>query len=692
MGLRDRLLEEVETRTGYTFEKRDRLNYLEESDAERRAITRELDLLAYTALDYMGGAPQELRPEERRKLAQKSRVVWMRDPQAGAAVDLMNDFTFGRGLPRPKANDDAVQEVLDAAWDDPDNALVLTSYAAQVALGTDLSLQSNIFIQLFDDGDDGKVKLGVLDHDKVERVVRDRDNRLRITYYVAKQEEPPEEDWAQGRTVPRAAVPMKTLYFEHWRNVELAIEEADAGERERPRVCPAQFQGEGKVFHIAINRTVEMAFGHPTMDRLLRWYTAYNKFMDARVDIMEATAAFVMKRKVKGTPGQLRKMATQALSRSGSFGSSRASDMGVSMPPAPASVLVENEEVTHEDFKLSSGGAEAAQDAQMLRSQISAATRFPQSYYGDASNSNLATATSLELPVLKAVEARQEMFEQLTRFFLDRVIERAVDTGRISKELTPDEIAKARKAQQPKEDAAAASAEPPMAMGGSPLSLAAGYEDQTQDETQTERDLGYGFSMPSPLKRMMTDLITAVQTIAQTFDPNGTNVELSRTLLTIALGEGLEVEDPAKEVEKIFPPGYEDPMLKMQMQAAQNPPPGATGGFGPGGGPPTATGADGQQHGAANPYGGPMRSQPPELAMAQSLDELASGLVVRNRLGEPIRLLESHAARRVPEATRSRLDRRKADVEESFGELFSAVGERVLAGHGVNGTNGKGHS
>jgi hypothetical protein len=48
-------------------------------------------------------------------------VVWMRDPLAGAAVDLMNDFTFGRGLPKPKAKDKSRPGVLDEAWDDPDN-------------------------------------------------------------------------------------------------------------------------------------------------------------------------------------------------------------------------------------------------------------------------------------------------------------------------------------------------------------------------------------------------------------------------------------------------------------------------------------------------------------------------------------------------------------------------------------------
>jgi len=694
MSLRDRVLEEVEQRTGYRVERAERLDYLEESDGERRILQRELDLLAYTALDYTGSSPQDLKATERRKMVQKSRVVWMKDPQAGAAIDLLNDFTFGRGIPKPKAHDELVQEVIDEFWDDPDNQLALTTTEAQMAVGTDLSLQSNLFFLIYDDGDDGKVKLGVLKHDRVERVVRDPDNWMRVLYYVSKEEPPVEEDYLKGeqKAPPPQGVMPRTIYYEHWRNVELAIEEADEGGRELPKLCPVSRLGDGRVFHVAVNKTTEMAFGHPTMDRLLRWYTAYNKFMDARVDIMEAAAAFVMKRKVKGTPSQLRKMATQALSRSGSFGT--AHDPDVAAGPRPASILVENEGVEHEEFGIKTNSAEATGDGQMLRSMISAATRFPQSYYGDASNSNLATATSLELPVLKAVESRQEIFERIVRYAIDRAIERAVDVGRIPTELTEEERAKLA-AKDPANTGVAGPdpnaqpgqpgaptvqpGQPPLNGGPPPLQLQMAHEDAAQDEEDTERDLGYQFSMPSPLKRMLTDLIGAVANVAKTFDPNGTNVELSRTLLTIALGEGLEMEDPAREVERIFPEGYKDPMQQAMMQMQQAPPPGQDPNqqspFGEFGG---ATGADGQQHPPGNPYGAPLRARPPELAMQQGR------FTLYDRHGEPLlEATRSPAARRATPSVAKVNDKRQAEVDEAFEELW-----REISTHAVT-TNGR---
>jgi hypothetical protein len=1013
-GWRERLLEGtrdvIERRTGYTLETQEKLSYLEESDLERRMIQKDLDLMAYTALNYVGGQPQDLKPVERRRLAQRSRIVWMKDPQAGAAVDLMNDFTFGRGMTPPKANDDQVQEIIDEAWADPDNQLVLTSFQAQLALGTDLELQSNLFLLVFEDGEDGKVKLGLLDHDTVETVVRDPDNRLRILYYVARHYVV-QWDFQNDRPIvltdtqsnannnagqaggaptrpensPLIATGAGTLkYYEHWRNVADLQQDVADDVRDPTPLCPLEKLGNGKVFHVAVNRGSEMAFGHPRMDRLIRWFNAYNchdeqtetltsegwlglaalearaesqtmpqiaafdgdrivfelpelmtiqpfdgdllyfkgatgldiavteghrmmvktryrqdepwefvtadkvwggrghiaptaapvedrprceafvlpgvpvreqrvfangnvetiaavtgqltvpmdawlewmgwwvaegygraevcqaqdsphlpalkavcaalgvegtdagsdsrmwrwrpargtrqiadwltyscgtsaqekhlppfvfelpadqsmqllrglmggdgtdnwelkgrgyyatvsllladdvqrvamlagwratvkhvmvrgkityrvhlaarqtrrlpqgerhryqgrvycfqtptgtmvtrrngcvaitgnSFMDARVDIMAASAAFVMKRKVKGTPQQLERMANQALSRRSVLGMSQDPEMGAMLGPKAGGVLTENDAVEHSDFNINTNAPAAAQDAQMIRSQISAATRWPASYLGDASQSNLATATSLELPVLKTVEARQEMFESVVRFFIDRAIERAVDTGRITQQLGQTGKSSAGKTSTDKP------AGQPKPVDTEPTDLQQAFEDQSQDEADTARDLGYEFKMPSPLKRLLGDVVTAVQAVATTFDPNNSNTNLSRTLLTIALSE-LDLEDPAGAVEKIFPRGYTDPVVAAQ----EGPPGGSDGQQGSPGNPLNFSGdADssggggfggdsnngyGGGYAGGNPYGAPSGSQAPEDAMEAALQQNSAAMSQR---------------------------------------------------------------
>jgi hypothetical protein len=600
-----------------------RLDVMEAMVEDRRILRKDLDLIAWTALDYVGGSEQDLKAVARRKLVQQARVAWQQDPQLGAATDLMNDFSLGRGIPRPKARDEKVQQVLDEAWEDEDNQLVLTSYPAQLALGTDLTLQANLFLLQFT-GDDGRVKLGLLDHDTVENVVRDPDNRRRILYYVSRRKT---ISWDFKNDAP-AVQPVQSqqdriLYYQHWLN-----------EPGKPAArAPESKVGKGKVYHVAINRTSEMAFGHPTMHRILRWANAFNGLMEARVDMARAAAAFLMKRKVKGTPNQIQKMATKALSRKSELARGQDPEGGEPpmMGPDPASIITENEMVEHERFNLDSNAANANVDSQMIRSQISAATHFPQHYLGDIGSANLATATTMELPVLKAVESRQEIFESMFRWFFDRVIEEAIAAGRLDELLSEQEMADR---EEDKEGEGQEGSEPtpgaaPAPGGGegtetettaveavsddsyTPTELGEPPEDEeaaeVEEDEESKRDLGYDFSMPSPLRRMMSDLVNAVATIARTFDPNNTNLELSRLLLGVVLGESLEVSDPAEAVESIFPPGYKDPaMAALEAQQAQQ----SQNGGGPPGGIQLVPSGKGDQ--AENPYGAPMRASAPE--------------------------------------------------------------------------------
>ena len=622
-----KLQETIEQRTGKTVIEQERLNLLEASDVERRAMAKELDLMGWYVLDFMGGSPQEVKPTERRRMAAQARMVWVQDPVAGANVDLSCQFIFGRGVPKPKAADEKVQEVIDEAWDDPDNKAALTTFAAQTALCTDLVLQSNLFL-LFFEGSDGKVKLGILDHDSVEDAVRDSNNRLRVLYYVARQRaygwdftmDRPDVKVTMSQQDPRKP---RVMYYQ-----ALAATKSETGEIDsEDQPCPPEKLAEGLVYHIAINKGTEMVFGVPAMRRIVKWMAALNDFMAARVDMTQAAAAFIMRRTITGTPQQVANIAAKAISRRSTLASQSVDSPDAALVgagPRPGSILNENQNVKTEPFAVSTQAAQAAQDAQMIRSQVSAAT-WPQHYLGDQSNANLATAQALELPVIKKVESLQELFEGLFRTFLDRVIQKAVDAGTLPTALTPEERARL-KSKKPENQVpgapgitppgAPAQSEPPSSMtepssnGAGPTALSQSYEGQTDDEEDTERDLSYEFSMPNPLKRAMADLINSIANIARTFDPNNTNLELSRTLLGVALGQGLEMADPAAAVERILPEGYVDPMLAAQ-QAAGGPPGAPPGGppplvpeaptinmFGPGG-PPPGGGPDGE----GNAYG-----------------------------------------------------------------------------------------
>ena len=657
-----RLQEVVERTTGLTVVEEERVSYLEEQALELSATRKELDLLGWTVMDYFSGQPQEMDSMKRRKLAQKSRTIWMDDPNAGAAVTLMNDFVFGRGVPRPKAADPEVQKVLDEAWDDPDNQLVLTSYDAQIRLGTDLQLQSNVFLVMFDDGDDGKIKLALLDHDSVENAMSDPDNRLRVLYFLAREKR---VEWDFENDKPKMDTAgytrSKPIYYPHWRNVS-DLEEAGG---EVPEV-PEDKLGEGKVYHLAINRTSEMVFGIPEMRRTLRWFSAYNEFLRSRVDMAQAAAAFALKRKIKGTPSQVARQAAKAISRESLLGGT--TGVGDDLPQQPGrggKIVTENENSTLEPFKGDSGALAAASDAQTLRSVISAATGWPQHYLGDAGSANLATATAMELAPMKRVESRQEVFEQVFRWFNDRVIERAVEAGRLTETIEPEAL----------EPGAEVPAE---TNGYGPLGEA--HEDKAADEEETQRDLTYEFNMPNPLRRMMAELMGAIANMARTFDPNNTNLELTRALAVVAFGEGLEQENPAELVDRIWPEDYVDPAVA----AAQQPPPPP---------PPEEEGAPTQPE--DNPYSTKQHGTYPEnpYGMAEALAPLhgRDGEVLAEHMQPHLR--EGLWRRRLPAAaeadvvaTENEIDRLWAeDVEAVVGDALDKAMLMAPAGNGRRG-------
>jgi hypothetical protein len=140
-----------------------------------------------------------------------------------------------------------------------------------------------------------------------------------------------------------------------------------------------------------------------------------------------------------------------------------------------------------------------------------------------------------------------------------------------------------------------------------PLDLDTTAREQADEVPEDRlRDLTYDFGLPSPQRRMLTDLVNSVTNIAKTFDPNGTNMELSRILLNVVLGEGLELSDPAEIVDTVFPPGYEDPAMAMMQQQGGASPPGVPGMtmLGPGQQPPGTPDE-------ANPYSAPMQASDP---------------------------------------------------------------------------------
>lgn len=557
-GLLGRTVDLMESRLGVTVERAERVQALEESATALQNFAEEASDLGYMALDMLGGRPHEMRPEKRARLAARSRTALREDPLAKAEATLLANFSFGRGVAKPQCVSDKVQEIVDEAWDDPVNQEKLTGFAAQRHRSNELLTGANLYPTAFTRK--GRVRLAFLDPDLIIDVITDEEDDELPLWYVGRRRRTKwnfkEHRYDITDELKDGGLP-KVVYYKHWRHVEDAEREAEADGRTFDTPDAADLRP-GLVNHVRINRIGRTQFGTPPWAATLRFFSAMNQLTEAHVAMAQARSTWIAKRVVRGGPSSVAAAANNVISQTGQLSASRFfatrrdpdatttqgqdppnSERFPAAPPMPGSLWVENEQDRLENLNISSGAGEAATTAQIVRAPIAAAAGFGQHYLGDASNANLATATSLELPALMHVEAWQQMFQgDVFGWFIDLVIQEAVRAGRLGGRAERLPLAECETEAERK-----------------PLDRLVLTEalDKAEMERRTGEDLSYTFEMPYPGRRNLPDVTSAVQVIAAGYDPAGVNVPLRRKLLYFFARDGLGADDPARWVDDVIP-------------------------------------------------------------------------------------------------------------------------------------------
>jgi hypothetical protein len=184
----------------------------------------------------------------------------------------------------------------------------------------------------------------------------------------------------------------------------------------------------------------------------------------------------------------------------------------------------------------------------MIKGQIGMGAGWPLHYLGDIGGANLATATAMELPVLKMIESRQGHLRSCIEEVIDFAIVQAILAG---------ELPYASTGKFSKERIAEVGLRSPVAKdsSGEVMSEAGASDDRGEYE--------YNVVMPSILKRQTSEVVNAVVNMLKAVDPYSQNVDASRWSLKFML-EVLEIPNPQSVVDTIFPEGYEYPQVDAQ--------------------------------------------------------------------------------------------------------------------------------
>lgn len=358
----------------------------------------------------------ELDPLSRTVQINKSRYYWLRDPLFRQAVRLWTDYGLGADALTYKAQDNSVQKQINKFMRDRRNRKLLSAQGQQ-RLSRRLLTDGEIFFAMFEDG-----------------TVRTFDP-LQVTDILCKSDDD-ETVLAYRRKMNNDQI----AYYRDW---------TVADDDQTPVVDPitkkevTTFEKGVVVYHLAFEAFEKRGTGLGSAS--VNWSREHRRFMEARTAITQSLATFASKLTVKGGQQQLNKIKAGLESTFATSGTQGGTERNPQQ--APGSTWLQNDGVNLEPTSRSTGAGDARSDADQLKLMVSAGTGIMLHYFGDPSTGNLATATAMELPMLKMFESYQKLWKDAFRDLFSIVLDEdpEEEPSEIAVDLPPilaDDLAK----------------------------------------------------------------------------------------------------------------------------------------------------------------------------------------------------------------------------------------------------------
>ena len=297
-----------------------------------------------------------------------SRLYYAKDPLGKQAIRLWTDYTFGSGMTF-NAKEDKTQEVLTKYWKSPKNRSVLSARGQRKSSDKLLVDGEIFFVQFL--GSSGEVTVRWIDPLEITEIITDPEDIETVMFY--------RRDWADRQGGQHID------YYRSPDNLKNEVTKNAVGQA-------VDKTSDGIVSHLTYNTITQR--GNPLLLPALDWIRQYRRFLASRIAVMLALARFAWSSKVAG--GQAAVDAVKTTTNEQEI--------------AAGSHLIENLGVDTKPIKTESGAKNAADDGRMIKLQVSAATGWPEQYFGDISTGNLATAKTVELPVQKMIQSLQKVW------------------------------------------------------------------------------------------------------------------------------------------------------------------------------------------------------------------------------------------------------------------------------------------
>ena len=337
----------------------------------------------------------ELDSDTHQSIMRRAYAAWCRNPMAGQIVNLTTWFVMGKGLGF-SARDSRVQEILNRFWADPENNMPVMQHW----MSNELQIYGEIFCRFFTNPIDGSVRMALIDPLEIREVATDPDDiRKPVAYLREYRRRALPSEWVDA---------FKGIGGPSWFPLE-------------DEVVKEVIEG-GEILHVKVNNVSNRKRGMSELYRVLPWLDAYERWLEDRLNINKARGTFAFLRKVPTIPSRA----------AGPFETDSA---GKYIVPKSGSILVVHESEQWEVLSPSIGADDAKEDGRAIKLMIAAGSGIFEHYFGDPSTGNLATARSMELPMVKKFEDRQRLFEGFFKKVFQRVIEAGIQAGVVAADV-----------------------------------------------------------------------------------------------------------------------------------------------------------------------------------------------------------------------------------------------------------------
>ena len=349
----------------------------------------------------------ELDPLSRQVQVNRSRYYWLRDPLAKQAVRLWTDYALGDTAVGYTCEDKSVQGALDTFMKARINRRY-TSREGNRRLSQRLLVDGELFfvINEADSTTKGKAPtVRTVDCLQITDIITDKDDEDRVVAYK--------------RVITGKDNTQKVLYYRPWdMEGDKPLNTKDI-QNDGYNLVPIDPQGGKSIKYVDNARMYHLAFdaierrGNGLLTCCSDWAREHRRFMIARVAITQALSKFAFKTTVKGgqnVVNSIRAKLESTFAQSGLSGGTQHQPVA-----APGANFLGNDGISLEAMPRTTGASDAASDASGLKLMVCAGTGIAEHYFGDAANANLATATAMELPMLKMFASYQVFWKDAWR-------------------------------------------------------------------------------------------------------------------------------------------------------------------------------------------------------------------------------------------------------------------------------------